>query len=112
MPFFTTPLTPERLEFIVQLLGAGFAGYLVKYGIRLRKQRAVESLGLLDKNVLWAQNMMDRLGQQIDELQKRVESLERENRKLKKEIEEYRIENFLLEQKVASLENAKTQTGT
>ncbi len=112
MPFSMTIGTPEKLDFALQIIGGGVVLFLIKWGLRERRRKSIESLGLMDKNVLWAQDMMDRLKKQIDDLQDRVLELERENRKLSKAVENYRLENFLLERRILDLQNAKTETGT
>lgn len=110
MPTYATIITPERLDLALQVLGGGVGLFLVKMGLREWRRKSIESLGLMDKNVLWAQDMMDRLESQIAALERRIKKLEEENNKLRATVENYRVENFMLEIRVKELQDGKTKT--
>lgn len=100
---------PEHIDTSLQVGGFTLLVFLVKWGLRQRRKNNVESLGLTDKNIQWAQNMMDRLDLQIGELQRRLDDLEAERDALRRELEEYKRRNLLLEMKVRDLQNGKTK---
>jgi peptidoglycan hydrolase CwlO-like protein len=100
---------PEQIDTSLQVGGFTLLVFLVKWGLRQRRKNNVESLGLTDKNIQWAQNMMDRLDLQIGELQRRLDDLEAERDALRRELEEYKRRNLLLEMKVRDLQNGKTK---
>jgi len=76
----------EQLDTVLQIGGATIAGLLIKIGLRSRRRKAIESLGLTDKNIQWAQDMMNRFERQIKDLQSRVEDLEAEREILRREL--------------------------
>ena len=110
MPIYATIITPEHIDLVLQVLGGGVGLLLVKFGIREWRRKSIESLGLMDKNVLWAQDMMDRLESQIAALERRIKKLEEENNKLRATVENYRVENFKLELRVKELQDGKAKT--
>jgi len=104
-----TLLKPEQIDTSLQVGGFTLLIFLVKWGLRQRRKNNIESLGLTDKNIQWAQNMMDRHEREIEELRGRLEDLEAEREILRQELEGYKRKNLILEMKVKELQNGETK---
>lgn len=95
----------DQLDSLLQIGGVTLAGFLIKMGLKTRRRKTIESLGLTDKNIQWAQDMMNRLEREIKELRARVEDLEAERELLRRELEEYRRKNLILEIKLKQMQD-------
>lgn len=104
-----TLLKPEQIDTSLQVGGFTLLIFLVKWGLRQRRKNNIESLGLTDKNIQWAQDMMNRLSREIDELRGRLEDLEAEREILRQELEVYKRKNLILEMKVKELQHGETK---